>query len=42
MGGSQSVEVPGGGSEGYHVLKVWSWLVLLKLLVYLTVGDLCR
>ena len=22
MGGSQSVEVPGGGSEGYHVLKV--------------------
>ena len=22
MGGSQSVEVPGGGTEGYHVLKV--------------------
>ena len=22
MGTSQSVEVPGGGSEGYHVLKV--------------------
>lgn len=22
MGASQSVEVPGGGSEGYHVLKV--------------------
>lgn len=22
MGGAQSVEVPGGGSEGYHVLKV--------------------
>jgi len=22
MGGTQSVEVPGGGSEGYHVLKV--------------------
>ncbi|XP_026232125.1 Golgi reassembly-stacking protein 2 isoform X2 [Anabas testudineus] len=22
MGGSQSVEVPGGGSEGYHVLRV--------------------
>lgn len=22
MGGNQSVEVPGGGSEGYHVLKV--------------------
>ena len=22
MGGGQSTEVPGGGSEGYHVLKV--------------------
>ena len=22
MGGTQSTEVPGGGSEGYHVLKV--------------------
>lgn len=22
MGGNQSVEVPGGGSEGYHVLRV--------------------
>ncbi|KAL1451357.1 hypothetical protein WDU94_005743, partial [Cyamophila willieti] len=22
MGGSQSVEIPGGGTEGYHVLKV--------------------
>lgn len=22
MGGSQSVEVPGGGTEGYHVLRV--------------------
>lgn len=22
MGGSQSVEIPGGGSEGYHVLRV--------------------
>ena len=21
MGGSQSVEVPGGGTEGYHVLR---------------------
>ena len=21
MGGSQSVDIPGGGSEGYHVLK---------------------
>ena len=22
MGGNQSVEVPGGGTEGYHVLRV--------------------
>jgi len=22
MGGSQSLEIPGGGSEGYHVLRV--------------------
>lgn len=22
MGGSQSTEIPGGGNEGYHVLKV--------------------
>jgi len=22
MGGSQSSEIPGGGSEGYHVLRV--------------------
>uniref|UniRef100_A0A3B3IFU8 Uncharacterized protein n=1 Tax=Oryzias latipes TaxID=8090 RepID=A0A3B3IFU8_ORYLA len=22
MGGSPSVQIPGGGSEGYHVLKV--------------------
>jgi len=22
MGGTQSVEVPGGGTEGYHVLRV--------------------
>jgi len=22
MGGSNSVEIPGGGSEGYHVLRV--------------------
>ena len=27
MGGSQSVEIPGGGSEGYHVLKV-CWLMI--------------
>lgn len=25
MGGGQSTEVPGGGSEGYHVLKVLWW-----------------
>ena len=23
MGGGQSVDVPGGGKEGYHVLKVY-------------------
>ena len=22
MGGAQSVEIPGGGTEGYHVLRV--------------------
>ena len=22
MGGSQSLEIPGGGTEGYHVLRV--------------------
>lgn len=22
MGGSHSVEIPGGGTEGYHVLRV--------------------
>lgn len=22
MGGTQSVSVPGGGTEGYHILKV--------------------
>ena len=32
MGGSQSVEIPGGGSEGYHVLRVSFWIYLpLKL-----------
>ena len=25
MGGSQSIEVPGGGTNGYHVLKVISY-----------------
>lgn len=25
MGGTQSVEIPGGGSEGYHVLRVGIW-----------------
>lgn len=26
MGGTQSVEIPGGGSEGYHVLRVGAGL----------------
>lgn len=25
MGGGQSTEIPGGGSEAYHVLKVTEW-----------------
>jgi len=25
MGGGQSVDIPGGGTEGYHVLRV-SWI----------------
>lgn len=25
MGGAQSTEVPGGGTEGYHVLRVRQW-----------------
>jgi hypothetical protein len=27
MGGSQSIEVPGGGTEGYHVLRVCQLLI---------------
>jgi hypothetical protein len=27
MGGSQSIEVPGGGTEGYHVLRVCQSIV---------------
>ena len=29
MGGSQSTEIPGGGTEGYHVLKVKNFFVLI-------------
>lgn len=29
MGGLQSAEIPGGGSEGYHVLRVDMCLVLI-------------
>ena len=35
MGGSQSVEIPGGGSEGYHVLKVASNINLIHFYVYI-------
>ena len=28
MGGAQSSGIPGGGTEGYHVLKVSSYLVV--------------
>ena len=30
MGGSQSTEVPGGGTEGYHVLRVRNVKCLLR------------
>lgn len=32
MGGSQSTEIPGGGTEGYHVLKVKIFSVLIVFL----------
>ncbi len=38
MGGGQSVEVPGGGKEGYHVLKVCS---LPKLALNFTFSAPC-
>ena len=35
MGGSQSVEVPGGGTEGYHVLRVQVYLLVgLEYYIY--------
>jgi hypothetical protein len=27
MGGSQSLQIPGGGTEGYHVLRVISIII---------------
>ena len=29
MGGSQSVPIPGGGTEGYHVLRVYIFKKIL-------------
>ena len=29
MGGSHSVEIPGGGTEGYHVLRVGALALIL-------------
>lgn len=34
MGGSQSVEVPGGGSEGYHILKVYTGMRYRATIAY--------
>ncbi len=34
MGGSQSIEVPGGGTEGYHVLRVSCQLLLILVIYY--------
>lgn len=41
MGGSQSVEIPGGGSEGYHVLRVrilWLWHAFQKVAVAVSIS----
>ena len=32
MGGSQSSTVPGGGTDGYHVLKVSTRVIIFKRL----------
>ena len=29
MGGAQSIDLPGGGTEGYHVLRVSDLITLL-------------
>ena len=32
MGGGQSVPIPGGGTEGYHVLRVCSGNIVTELM----------
>jgi hypothetical protein len=34
MGGSQSVEIPGGGTEGYHVLRVSEFIVIYMDIIF--------
>lgn len=34
MGAGQSADIPGGGSEGYHVLRVISRPIYFALLFY--------
>lgn len=41
MGGAQSSPIPGGGTEGYHVLRVWTIKNLFELLQRNDVIDLC-
>lgn len=35
MGGSVSSEIPGGGTEGYHVLRVRRFLLCLMIFTFL-------
>lgn len=35
MGAANSVEIPGGGTEGYHVLRVSSFYIGKYLLILL-------
>jgi len=46
MGGAHSIEIPGGGTEGYHVLRVsrseiFVLVMRLKSLIFIK-GFLCR
>ena len=38
MGGSQSSPIPGGGTEGYHVLRVCVSLPLIAVMPYASYG----
>lgn len=43
MGGSYSVEIPGGGTEGYHVLRVRKsdQFYMNLYFVYFYINDTC-